>query len=423
MQLSPMPSEELLAHGYVGAESDDYVDEEPGQRETARAALELIERYAPHKHALLDLGCWVGFLLAEARARGWERTLGVEPSAFASAYARDDLRLDVITGDLFAVDLPAGDFDAIAMGDVIEHLIAPGAALERVRELLVARWCRVVGVAGRRQRVARTLGRRWWSVLPTHVQYFTRILDSHLARTHRVRVAAGDDRAEGVHGRLLPWADRRLLARGRTGAGRRSGQGASRGADVGARLPRPDGGDRALPVNPRKPPQVAVVVATRDRPEHLQALLAGLREQTLSREAFEVIVVDDGSEASSTQAVLADEAAAGELLLRTVRHDAPVGPASARNSGWRRACRAARRFHRRRLRPVPAVARARARRCRREPRRDRAGTDRARSRAARAVRAERLRTRARPAVPDLQHRLPAGAARAPGRLRSRRSGW
>jgi SAM-dependent methyltransferase len=174
MQLSPMPSEELLAHGYAGAESDDYVDEEPGQRETARAALELIERYAPRTHALLDLGCWVGFLLAEARERGWDRTLGVEPSKFASAYARDKLKLDVITGDLFDVDLPSGEFDAIAMGDVIEHMIAPGAALERMRELLVPGGVVWLALPDAGSRVARTLGKRWWSVLPTHVQYFTR---------------------------------------------------------------------------------------------------------------------------------------------------------------------------------------------------------------------------------------------------------
>jgi SAM-dependent methyltransferase len=184
MQLHPMPSEELLADGYATAASEDYVEEEAGQRETARRALARIERYAPGRDSLLDLGSWVGFLLAEARDRGWRRTLGVEPSAFASSYARDRLGLDVITGDLFAVKLEPAAFDAITMGDTIEHLTSPGDALSRMRKLLAPGGVIWLALPDAGSRVARTLGRRWWSVLPTHVQHFTRssiarLLDRH----------------------------------------------------------------------------------------------------------------------------------------------------------------------------------------------------------------------------------------------------
>lgn len=174
MQLSPMPSVQLLAHGYETAASEEYVEEEAGQRETARRTLELIERHASGRSALLDLGSWVGFLLAEARERGWRRAVGVEPSKFASDYARDELGLEVITGDLFAVDLPASLFDAVTMGDVIEHLIEPADALGRVRELLAPGGVLWLALPDAGSRAARTLGKRWWSVLPTHVQYFTR---------------------------------------------------------------------------------------------------------------------------------------------------------------------------------------------------------------------------------------------------------
>jgi GT2 family glycosyltransferase len=81
-------------------------------------------------------------------------------------------------------------------------------------------------------------------------------------------------------------------------------------------------------------PDVSVVVPTRDRPERLAALLAGLREQTLGAGAFEVIVVDDGSTVSSTQHVLAEESARGELLVHTLRNEVSVGQARARNQGW-----------------------------------------------------------------------------------------
>jgi SAM-dependent methyltransferase len=172
MQLDPMPSVAMLAEAYADAASDDYVHEEVGQRATARAALERIELHAPPGR-LLDLGCWVGFLMAEARDRGWD-PLGIEPSRFAASYARERLSLDVINGELFEADLPAGTFDAVVLGDVIEHLTDPRAALERIRALLVPGGVVSLALPDAGSRVARVLGRRWWSVIPTHVQYFTR---------------------------------------------------------------------------------------------------------------------------------------------------------------------------------------------------------------------------------------------------------
>jgi len=183
MQTDPMPERSVLADAYAGAASVDYVDEEAGQRETACRALQRIESHLTHRGALADLGCWVGFLLAEARDRGW-RTVGVEPSEFGSAYARDRLGLEVLAADLFSSPLPRAAFDAITMGDVIEHLVAPGDALGRVRELLRPGGVLWMALPDAGSRLARTMGRRWWSVLPTHVQYFTRrsmtiILERH----------------------------------------------------------------------------------------------------------------------------------------------------------------------------------------------------------------------------------------------------
>lgn len=173
MQVDPMPAESVLTHAYRRAASEEYVDEQAGQRETARHTLERIERYASPPGALLDVGCWVGFLLAEARTRGW-RTAGIEPSEFASGYARTRFGLDVLTSDLFSASLPTASFDVVTMGDVIEHFVAPGAAMLRVAELLAPGGIVWLAMPDAGSRVARALGRRWWSVLPTHVQYFTR---------------------------------------------------------------------------------------------------------------------------------------------------------------------------------------------------------------------------------------------------------
>ncbi|HEY0343070.1 MAG TPA: class I SAM-dependent methyltransferase [Solirubrobacteraceae bacterium] len=182
-QTEPMPADAVLANAYAGAASEDYIGEEAGQRETARRALACIEQFlapvpiadngGPRHRALLDLGCWVGFLLAEAVERGWD-AVGVEPSEFASAYARERLGLDVRTGELLTTPLPSGQFDAIVMGDVIEHLPRPAEALEQIAELLRPGGIVWIALPDAGSLVARGLRARWWSVIPTHVQFFTR---------------------------------------------------------------------------------------------------------------------------------------------------------------------------------------------------------------------------------------------------------
>jgi SAM-dependent methyltransferase len=171
MQLDAFPSEEELAAQYAGASSEDYIEEEAGQRATARRMLAKLERQAAPGR-LLDLGPWVGFYMAEAQARGWTPT-GIEPSAFASAYARDRLGLDVRTEDLYEADLPESSFDAVLMGDVLEHLTRTDEALERVRGWLLPDGVLVLLLPNAGSHLARLLGRRWWSVIPTHVHYFT----------------------------------------------------------------------------------------------------------------------------------------------------------------------------------------------------------------------------------------------------------
>jgi SAM-dependent methyltransferase len=98
----------------------------------------------------------------------------VEPSAFASSFAREHLGLEVQQGTLDSAELPSEHFDAVVLGDVIEHLPDPRDALRRIGSLLVPGGVVYLALPDAGSRVARALGSRWWSVLPTHVQYFTR---------------------------------------------------------------------------------------------------------------------------------------------------------------------------------------------------------------------------------------------------------
>ena len=178
MQVAELPPAETLDEAYGEVSAAAYLDEEEGQRATAARALDRIERHVASPGAICDVGCWVGFLAGEAERRGWSAR-GLEPSDFAARFARERFGLDVQTGTLATADLPGEAFDCVVMGDVIEHLPAPGRALERVSGLLRPGGVLYLALPDAGSRVARALGARWWSVLPTHVQYFTR---SSLAR-------------------------------------------------------------------------------------------------------------------------------------------------------------------------------------------------------------------------------------------------
>ncbi|MBA3359102.1 MAG: class I SAM-dependent methyltransferase [Thermoleophilaceae bacterium] len=182
MQVAQFPPDAQLDEAYAEVTEAAYLDQEAGQRATAARALERIERHVD-RGQLCDLGCWVGFLVSEAERRGWE-AWGVEPSAFASEFARERLGLRVQEATLASADLPEGAFDAVVLDDVIEHLPNPGEALERVRELLSAEGVLHLTLPDAGSRVARGLGMRWWSVIPTHVQYFTRHSLAELLTTH-----------------------------------------------------------------------------------------------------------------------------------------------------------------------------------------------------------------------------------------------
>lgn len=83
-------------------------------------------------------------------------------------------------------------------------------------------------------------------------------------------------------------------------------------------------------------PQIAVVIATRARPELLRRCLSAVLNQDLGGERFEVLVVDDGPDAGTLEVVSAcDARTGGAPAVRYLRNTRGPGPAGARNCGWR----------------------------------------------------------------------------------------
>jgi SAM-dependent methyltransferase len=179
--LDVLPGSTAVAAAYSDAVDPVSLREEEAQVATGIRSFERLEKVVqPGRFA--DIGCWTGSLLVAGRSRGWVVS-GVEPSVWASERARAR-GLDVRTAALQDHGLVPGTLRAVAMCDVLEHLEDPGLAIDEVHRLLEPCGALYLTVPDAGSLLARLMGRRWWSVLPMHLQYFTRetmrrLLDAH----------------------------------------------------------------------------------------------------------------------------------------------------------------------------------------------------------------------------------------------------
>lgn len=145
-----------------------------------RAHMKLLDAAGSGKR-VLEVGCSTGYLTERLVQRG-NTVVGLELDPDAAREAERWCEW-VLVGDLERMELPLepGSFDVVMCGDVIEHLLDPGAALARLRPLLepggrlvvstpnVANWAmRLSLLAGRWQYTDRGI------LDETHTRFFTR---------------------------------------------------------------------------------------------------------------------------------------------------------------------------------------------------------------------------------------------------------
>ncbi len=179
VHVNPRPTRDTLGALYQdptyfggGEWYDDYLGDAENHRRLFRRIVDLLGRFAPDRGRLLDVGCAAGFLLEVARERGWTVT-GIEPSTAMAEDARRTLAVEVQSGTLESVTLPAASFDAVTLCDSIEHMADPRAALAEVRRLLVPGGIVLVVTPNVASVAARLMGARWPHYTPReHVLYF-----------------------------------------------------------------------------------------------------------------------------------------------------------------------------------------------------------------------------------------------------------
>jgi len=99
------------------------------------AMLQLIARQCPKRGRMVEVGAGGGFFLKAAERAGWT-VAGIEISSEGVEFATTRLGLDVRRESAEDLNFQAASFDVAVMFDVIEHLLDPVAALQRVRAVL-----------------------------------------------------------------------------------------------------------------------------------------------------------------------------------------------------------------------------------------------------------------------------------------------
>ncbi len=145
--------------GTLWGYADDYLADRAESEAKFERVLAHLERYA-EPGRLADLGCGPGYLLAVAAERGWSAR-GADLNEWAVSYAREDLGLDVVHGDLGALVLADGDLDALTMLDLIEHVPEPDGLLSEAARVVRPGGALAIVTPDAGSPVSRMLGGRW----------------------------------------------------------------------------------------------------------------------------------------------------------------------------------------------------------------------------------------------------------------------
>jgi SAM-dependent methyltransferase len=160
--------EYLPSHGVVDGRFDLSVFD------TRHAAmLQLISGRAPTPGRMLEVGTGAGFFLKAAERAGWD-CAGIEVSKDATDFARERLHLDVKQGSAEEIEYPDASFDVAVLFEVIEHLLDPLRALQRVARAIKPGGHILLSTPNFNALSRRALGRQWAVISPgEHLYYFT----------------------------------------------------------------------------------------------------------------------------------------------------------------------------------------------------------------------------------------------------------
>lgn len=132
LRFSPLPTENDLNEFYGAS----YFDFE--KHKTEGKGMAFARKYLQNKPAgkFLDVGCATGFFINGIRQNcDWE-VFGVDFSPEAVGFARKELGLNALSGELTEIDFAAAEFHFVHMNNVLEHVRDPLQTLKECRRII-----------------------------------------------------------------------------------------------------------------------------------------------------------------------------------------------------------------------------------------------------------------------------------------------
>jgi SAM-dependent methyltransferase len=183
LYLDPQPSEAELSQIYGSRYYDAWgIGDEDAEasvarlkRKTSAGLLERLTRQTGIRDGdLLDLGCATGFLLQEARLKGFE-PWGIELNPVSAKRAAESVGADRIHCGTFDDQPFAGrKFRVVVMSDLLEHVRSPRALLARTRTRMESGAALVIVAPNSAGLSRRLLGSRWTDFKREHLYSFDR---------------------------------------------------------------------------------------------------------------------------------------------------------------------------------------------------------------------------------------------------------
>ena len=162
---------DAIEHLYSQVEDQAYVENIKARYRTFRYNFSQILPYLPPRGRLLDVGTYCGAFLSTAQEFGFE-SVGLEPSRWASGYARKVLKQAVIEGTVKDLPDDMEKFDVITLWDVLEHFHNPVAELSLLHTKLKPEGKLVFSTLNIDNWYPKIMGERWPWLMDMHLYYF-----------------------------------------------------------------------------------------------------------------------------------------------------------------------------------------------------------------------------------------------------------